>query len=732
MNHYRIFRKGSGARGNSTHAFNWLLAVAFAVVLSGCVREEETLAGGDDNSAADPGPGSSDPGNTGGGGTGGGGTGGTPPPPDDPPDDMMPPPVDPDPPMDPPPPTDQAIFEQTLYPHLTDANNFCVGCHGATQIPTFAVDDPASAYSVIITQQKVDLNNPEMSRVYLRASVDRHNCGGDAVCDRIAADFLAAIQDWAMQASANTPPPDGGAQKVVSATTNFAAGMDGGAARADGAAIALFTFSEGTGTTTVDTGGVGNPITLQLQGTEWVEGGGIRNVSGKAQASLDDSRKLFDMITAAGEYSVEAWLIPDNIDQDGPARIVSYSQDTAVRNFTMGQNANYYQLRNRSAGTGANGTPALEALDPPVDTVLQHVVMTFHPDAGRKVFVNGQLGAEENAPDTLDWLDDQIFVLGNEVTDNRLWRGVFKLVAIHNKALDSAEVQQNFDAGAGSFITLRFDVSAVVGANAYIDMQASQIDPGAYVFAKPVMVTDMTSVAVKNIRIAVNDTVPVAAQVFRRLDTTVLQSPVELSPLGAVIPVALGPEMDQFHLEFEVLGAQLGLAETIAPPTPPVPAPDVPEADSGVRTFSQIHDTMSGLTGISQGNGAVADRYQQLRDSLPATADMLAFGTAQQIAIHGLAKTYCGQIVTNGTRCSDFFGQCAVDGNAKDQVADTLYDRFVGVNLVNQPDRVDVNAEIVRTIDDLGCANGCTGAEAETVLQATCTAVLSSAAVTLN
>ena len=75
--------------------------------------------------------------------------------------------------------------------------------------------------------------------------------------------------------------------------------------------------------------------------------------------------------------------------------MVSYSQDTAVRNFTMGQNTIYYQLRNRSVGTGANGTPELEALDPQTETVLQHVVMTFDPASGRKVYVNAQLGIEE-------------------------------------------------------------------------------------------------------------------------------------------------------------------------------------------------------------------------------------------------------------------------------------------------------------------------------------------------
>jgi len=574
--------------------------------------------------------------------------------------------------------------------------------------------------------------NPALSRIYLRPQDDRHNCGGDASCDTIAADLLASIQDWAGQAAAGGPPPTSG-QPVVSGMTNFSQAMAGGAARVDANAIALFTFSEGTGDVTVDTSGVGTPITLQIEGMEWVGGGGLRNVSGKAQASEADSRKLFDMITPVNEYTVEAWLIADNNAQDGPARTVSYSQDTAIRNFTLGQNAIYYQLRNRSDTTNDNGSPELEALDPQVDTALQHVVMSFDAASGRKIYINGQVSIEENlAADSLNWLDNQLLVLGNEATNDRLWQGVFKLVAIHNKALTPAEIQQNYEAGTGTLVTIRFDVSSVVGEAAFIDMQAAQIDAAAYLFAEPVYVSDATGVAIKNIRIGVNGAVPVAVQPFRRIDTVAMQTGTVLSPLGAVIPVQLGPDDDQFHLEFEVLANQFGTTELIPPSSPPAAVPDVVEPDLGLRTFSQINDTMSGLTGVDANQNVVLASYSTLRGSLPPSSDLLTFAAAQQVAIQRLATDYCGVVVNDNASCDNFFGACAIDVNAKDQVAATLYGRFIGDNLLNQPALADVAVEIVRMIDDLGCANGCTGATAEIALQATCAAVLSSAAVTVN
>ena len=654
-------------------------------------------------------------------------------PPGSPPAPPGSPPAPPPPPPPPPPPsmTDETIFAATLYPQLAAQTNFCVGCHGASQDPTFAVGDVTTAYNAIVSQQKVNLANPELSRIYLRPFSDRHNCGGVMICDRIAADFLTAIQDWATQSAALGPPPTT-VTPVLSMATTFADALDGGAARIDDNAIALFTFSEGTGDVTMDTSGVGTPIALQITGMEWVNGGGLRNLTGKAQANQAESQKLFDMISVSTEYTVEAWIIPENNAQDGPARIVSYSLDTAERNFTMGQNAIYYQLRNRSAGTGINGSPALEALVPEVQLNLTHVAMTFDAATGRKVYINGQLSIEENVPDTLDWQATNLLVLGNETTDNRLWMGEFRLVAIHDKALTGAEIQQNFDAGSGSLVTLRFDVSGPVGEAAFIDMQATQVDPFGYMLARPIFVSDAPSTAIKNIRIAVNGGVPVAAQPFRRVDMVVTQTGTELSPLGALIPVALGMADDVFHLEFEAIGGQFGTTEPAVPSAPPLPVPDIMEPELGLRTFSQVNDTMSSLTGINANQNTVLARYNELRGSLPATSELLAFAPAQQIAIQRLATTYCGEIVTNAGNCNAFFGACAIDVNGKDQVATTLYDRFIGDNIANQPARAGVTTEVVRMIDDLGCMGGCTGATAETALQATCAAVLSSGAITVN
>jgi hypothetical protein len=112
-----------------------------------------------------------------------------------------------------------------------------------------------------------------------------------------------------------------------------------------------------------------------------------------------------------------------------------------------------------------------------------------------------------------------------------------------------------------------------------------------------------------------------------------------------------------FHLEFEVLGNQFGLAELIPPSSPPAPVPDVVEPDLGLRTFSQINDTMASLTGIDANQNEVLAAYSELLGSLPPASDLNSFAAAQQIAIQRLATGYCGAVVNNANNCDSFFGE---------------------------------------------------------------------------
>src|SRR5690606_1828069 len=151
------------------------------------------------------------------------------------------------------------------------------------------------------------------------------------------------------------------------------------------------------------------------------------------------SAKLRTQIAATGEFTIEAWVAPGNVVQED-TRIVSYSAGATQRNFNLGQNMYNYDFFVRSSNADENGNPQLSTPDAAeiLQATLQHVVVTFDPIEGRRIYVNGLLVADQDpAPGgTLaDWDDSFAFVLGNEVSGDIPWTGVVRLVAVHNRVL---------------------------------------------------------------------------------------------------------------------------------------------------------------------------------------------------------------------------------------------------------------------------------------------------------
>src|SRR5690606_9859933 len=159
----------------------------------------------------------------------------------------------------------------------------------------------------------------------------------------------------------------------------------------------------------------------------WSSAWGIRLAdNGKAQASTAESRKIYNLIRGAGEYSIETWIIPDNIAQgindNNPARIVSLSGSANTRNFTLGQYEANYSFLNRTNQSDANGLDEMTAAGGAVAS-LQHVVATFDPINGRRIYINGALRDAEDptvGAALAEWDNSYALVVGNEVSNNRM------------------------------------------------------------------------------------------------------------------------------------------------------------------------------------------------------------------------------------------------------------------------------------------------------------------------
>ena len=659
-------------------------------------------------------------------------------------------------------PLDSTLFASTVHPLLTA---HCAGCHvdsaANAQSPFFADSDPDKSYEA--ARPRIDLDNPANSRFVARLRDEFHNCWSND-CLNDADTMEAAIAAFAGQIPLTQIDP----QLVTSMALTLPDGVvASGGNRYEENVIALYQFKNGQGSTAFDTSGINPAMHMALSGNVgWVGGWGIDVTGGKAQASTADSRKLYDLISATGEYSIEAWVVPANVSQEGPARIISYSAGTTARNFTLGQTQYNYDFLNRSTNTDQNGDPSLSTADADEDlqATLQHVVATYDPARGRRLYVNGVFTGDDDpvaGGSLIDWDDSFAFVLGNEVSGDRQWQGKLRLVAIHNRALTRAQILQNLAVGVGEKFFLLFNVSNHTGiTDSYVMFEVSQYDNYSYLFNQPVfIILDPTvspgTIPIAGMRIGINGKEATVGQAWKHLDTEIRNTRYtpgigqSLSPLGTVIALEKGAESDEFFLTFEVLGNSTNVVLEPAPLQPGAP-PDLPEAsDIGLRTFEEIDTTLSAVTGVNRNQSGVKAVYDTVRQQLPTVETLDGFLSAHQMAISQLAIEYCSALVDNQGQIlrNDYFpgfdfnqaADAAFNSAAqRDQIIVPLVNGIMNSGLTTQPDPAAVTTELddlimILTACAFGPSPGCATIErTEEVVKATCAATLGSAAMLIQ
>lgn len=663
-------------------------------------------------------------------------------------------------------PASSADFAATVYPIL-ETN--CANCHSsgsAVQQQPFFAEGPSSdplavdaAYQA--AKARIDLDAPEGSRFVVRLRDESHNCW-TASCANDADDMEDAIAAFALGVPLTEVDP---ALVTSKALTLYEGTIASGGNRYEASVIANYEFKTGIGLTAFDTSGVEPAMDLTLSGNvEWFGGWGLNFSGGKAQASTANSAKLRNLITSTGEYSIEAWVAPGNVVQED-ARIVSYSAGTMARNFNLGQTMYNYDFFNRGSNSDANGNPQLSTPDAAevLQATLQHVVATFDPVEGRKIYVNGTLVAElDPAPGgTLgDWDDTFAFVLGNEVSSDRSWTGVIRLVAIHNRTLNEAQITQNYEAGVGEKFFLLFSVEHLISVpQSFVVFEAAVYDTYAYLFRAPFFISlDGTQapdgIDMEGVRIGLNGAEAPVGQAFAGMDTAITSADYDpatgqpLSLLGAVIPLEKGPDADEFFLTFDRLAANT--FNRPAPPIPPPPTPvDLPEASEiGVRTFDEIHGSMAAITSVSQLDGNVQATFDLVRQSLPAIPSLEAVLGSHQVAVAQLAIEYCNALIEDSTLRQSMFPSFNFSANAStafpgNQMAliDPLLDRVLGATQIEtQPERALVVTELDEMINGIpgdatrpGLVNNAAypnnAERTEDIAKGVCSAVLGSAAM---
>lgn len=667
-------------------------------------------------------------------------------------------------------PSEPDDFANTIYPVLTQ---YCSECHTSNgQTPYIASSDAGIAYDQ--SKSRIDLNDgrdpitqewilPDeaSSRLVERLRDDRHNCW-DADCLDSATEMLAAIQ--AFIGGLGDPEPIA-ANLVTSKALNLV--DDGLLANAGGRyednVIALYEFKAGDGPTAFDTSGISPALDLTLSGNVgWVGGWGIdigpefkteegaTIRAGKAQGATADSRKLHTLLTASGEYAIEAWVVPGNITQED-ARIVTYSGSSDARNFTLGQDMQSYEFLHRSTTTEQNEPLRTVANPMLLQATLQHVVVNFTPGSGRQIFVNGEPTGDVD-PDSAglltDWDDSFALVLGNETDGESPWEGAVRMLAIHNRALTAEQVAANYDVGVGQKFFLLFSVSHLVDMpESFIVFEVSQFDNYGYLFSNPFFISlddtqSPSGIPLKGMRIGINGREAVVGQSFANLDVTlnssdyVAGSGQPLSRLGTVLALEEGPEYDQFFLTFEELGNYKDEREEGPPPTQPPETGSTEFSAIGLKTFDEVNVSMSKVTGIPTTQPAVVDTFTTVKQQLPTVTDIEGFLSSHQMAITQMAIQYCDALVSDIDKRGDFFrgfdfdesAGTAFDDAGRALIKTPLMERFVGTSLSSQPADADIETELDALIGRLTtCGGSCPTGRTETVVKASCAAVLGSA-----
>ena len=659
-------------------------------------------------------------------------------------------------------PDTSAAFATTIYPVLTGtAAGNCGRCHsaaaGTPQSPFFASTNVDEAYAA--AKAKINLDNPAQSRFVLRLRDEFHNCwaaspGGAPDCAVSSTRMENAITAFANTITPSVIDPSLVASKAL---TLYDGTVAAGGNRYDTNLIALYEFKTGSGNVAYDTSGVEPALNLTLSAADmWVGGWGINVKAGqKAQGSTTASKKLSDLIKSTGEFTIEAWMAPANVVQED-AYAVSYSAGTMARNVTLAQQAYQYKALTRTSETDANGMPEMITKDTDRDAQasLQHVVLTYDPVNGRRLYVNGNYTGDVDprggGGSLSDWDDSFALVLGNETSSDRQWQGVMRLVAIHNRALTTEQIQQNFAAGVGERYFMLFNVSHLVDVpQAYIMFEASQYDSYAYLFTKPTFISldpaaQPGSIPISGMRIGVNGSEAKVGQTYIPLSATIgganyTANGQLLSSVGAVIGLEKGPVNDEFFLTFEQIGTHTHavVEGALGPQATPADLPTQP--DYGVRTFDEINATYSTVTGVPTTVATVASTYATVKQQLPTVEAVDTFLASHQTGIAQLAIAYCSALVDNQGYRDAFFGSGAINPGAagtffntqanRDIVINALLNKAVGVNLTKQVTQAELSTELNSLFQKIALGgNAGNPGQAGVATKAACAAVLGSAA----
>lgn len=205
--------------------------------------------------------------------------------------------------------------------------------------------------------------------------------------------------------------------------------------------LARYTFNEGSDPSVIyDISGVGEPLNLKIKNPnaiEWTTDEGLKINSATSITSDGAAAKIAQAVRDTDELTLEAWIKPANITQS--ATLIALDKGADVLNATLSQTGASFTAQLKTLNEVANISGGSAAAD------WLHVVYTRNVWGMSRLYINGVEQISKMTSGNLDTWDTTIpLTVANNFAGNQPWLGIYRMLAIYNRALTPAEVTQGF------------------------------------------------------------------------------------------------------------------------------------------------------------------------------------------------------------------------------------------------------------------------------------------------
>ena len=183
---------------------------------------------------------------------------------------------------------------------------------------------------------------------------------------------------------------------------------------------------------------------IEARGGVSIAEDGQMDLAGGAFLANNVNDSLLAACQQSNQLTVECLVTIDNLKQDGPARIISFSKDITHRNFTLGQDGNRIAMRIRTPRTGENGLGGEFSFGQIEAEVPTHVIVSYFP-GNVYCYVDGKLVYTGNGiqGNFSNW-ELYPLIFGDEASGGRNWEGKLSHVAIYSRFIGLEEASHKF------------------------------------------------------------------------------------------------------------------------------------------------------------------------------------------------------------------------------------------------------------------------------------------------